>query len=314
MSEFRDFGKLLPGIKRNILLKDYTTFKIGGKAQFFFVAKTKEELVKTIRMAKKFKLPFFILGGGSNVLAADEGYNGLVIKTQSAKRKAQSNNLKLKTIYAEAGTPLALVVSEATKNNLTGLEWAVGIPGTVGGAIWGNAGAFKNSMQNIVKKAEVLDSKTLKIKNFKNKDCKFSYRESIFKKNSNLIILSVTFQLKKGNKKQIKEKMQECSNYRKGKQPLNLSSAGSVFKNPPGFSAGELVERCGLKGKKVGNVKISEKHANFIVNLGGGKAKDVKKLIKIIKNKVKNKFGITLEEEIRIFSYSHLTPPAKMRK
>jgi len=336
MSKFRNFEKLLPGIKRNVLLKNYTTFKIGGKAQFFFVAKEKEELIKAIRVAKKFKLPFFILGRGSNVLVADEGYNGLVIKTQSAKRKAQSNNLKLKTIYAEAGTPLALVVSEATKKGLTGLEWAVGIPGTVGGAIWGNAGAFKNSMQNIVKKVEVLDSKTLKIKNFKNKDCKFSYRESIFKKNSNLIILSATLQLKKGNKREIEKKIKEYLNYRKGKQPLNLPSAGSIFKNPPGFSAGELgeedkssslstelpkevkvrkrmkfscdfaaarlIEECGLKGKRVGNVKISEKHANFIVNLGGGKAKDVKKLIKIIKNKVKNKFGIILEEEIVILS------------
>jgi UDP-N-acetylmuramate dehydrogenase len=318
MSKFRNFEKLLPGIKRNVLLKNYTTFKIGGKAQFFFVAKEKEELIKAIRVAKKFKLPFFILGRGSNVLVADEGYNGLVIKTQSAKRKAQSNNLKLKTIYAEAGTALALVVSEATKKGLTGLEWAVGIPGTVGGAIWGNAGAFKNSMQNIVKKVEVLNSKTLKIKKFKNKDCKFSYRESIFKKNSNLIILSATLQLKKGNKKEIEKKIKEYLNYRKGKQPLNLPSAGSVFKNPPGFSAGELgeedkssssrlaaarlIEECGLKGKRVGNVKISEKHANFIVNLGGGKAKDVKKLIKIIKNKIKNKSGIILEEEIVILS------------
>jgi len=295
----RNFQKIeekLPGIKVNVLLKNYTTFRIGGRAQFFFVAKEKKELIKAIKVAKKFKLPFFILGGGSNILVSNRRFDGLVIKILNTKYKILNTK-----IMAEAGTRLGQLVSATVNAGLSGLEWAIGIPGTVGGAIWGNAGAFKNSMQNVVKAVEVLDSKTLKIKKFKNKDCKFSYRESIFKKNSNLIILSVTFQLKKRNKKQIKEKMQECLNYRKEKQPLNLPSAGSVFKNPPGFSAGELIQKCGLKGKRVGNVKISEKHANFIVNLGGGKAKDVKKLIKIIKNKVKNKFGITLEEEIRIF-------------
>jgi len=265
--------------KKNVLLKNHTTFRIGGSAKYFFVAKTKEELIEAINLAKKLnpspfpkgdrvKLPFFILGGGSNILVSDRGFNGLVIKF---------------------GQSLSSYISK-------GLEWAVGIPGTIQGAVWGNAGAFKKSMKDVVEKVEVFDTKTEKVKIFKNKDCKFGYRDSIFKKKKNLIILSVKIKSKKSDAKKIKQYL----DYRKKTQPLNFPSAGSVFKNPTGFSAGKLIEDCGLKGKKVGNVKISEKHANFIVNLGRGKAKDVMKLIKIIKNRVKKKFGKTLEEEIEL--------------
>ena len=262
------YSKELPGVKKNVLLKNYTTFKIGGKAKYFFVAKTKKDLVEAIKLAKKMKLPFFVLGGGSNILVSDKGFNGLVIKF---------------------GQPLSSYIPK-------GLEWAVGIPGTIQGAVCGNAIAFKKSMKDVVKEVEVFDTKTEKVKIFKNKDCRFSYRNSIFRKKKNLIILSVKIKSKKSDAKKIKQYL----DYRKKTQPLNFPSAGSVFKNPTGFSAGKLIEDCGLKGKKVGNVKISEKHANFIVNLGRGKAKDVMKLIKIIKNRVKKKFGVTLEEEIEL--------------
>ena len=278
--------KLLPGIKKNVSLKNYTTFKIGGRAKYFYAAKDKEDLIRAITLAKKMKLPFFILGGGSNLLISDRGFNGLVIKF---------------------GQPLSLYVSK-------GLEWAVGIPGTIQGAVCGNAGAFKQSMQDAVKEVEVFDVKTGEIKNFKNKDCQFSYKDSIFKKKKNLIILSVKIKNRASegsededenevliaSKKSNAQKIKEYLDYRKERQPLNFPSAGSVFKNPPGFSAGELIDECGLKGKKIGNVKISEKHANFIVNLGRGEAKDVMRLIKIIKNRVKKKFGVVLEEEIVI--------------
>jgi len=275
--------------KRNIPLKNYTTFKIGGPAQYFFVAKSKEDLIKAIKKAKDLKLPFFILGCGSNLLVSDKGFNGLVIKS---------------------GQPFSSYVSK-------GLEWAVGIPGTIQGAVCSNAGAFKKSMKDVVKEVEVFDTETEKIKIFKNKDCKFGYRDSIFKHKKNLIILSVKIKNrasegsegedenevliapKKSNPKKIKQYL----DYRKKTQPLNLPSAGSVFRNPRGRSAGELIEKCGLKGKRVGDVKISGKHANFIVNLGNGKAKDVLKLIKLIKNKVKNKFKINLEEEIQFLGF-----------
>jgi len=295
--------KLLPGIRKNVFLKNYTTFKIGGPAKYFFVARTKENLITAILVAKKNNLPFFILGGGSNLLVSDKGYKGLIIKTKNSPKESlrlPTGQAKLKNIYVEAGTLLAKVVLEATKNNLTGLEWTAGIPGTVGGAIRGNAGAFRRSMKDIVKEVEVYDIKNEKIIILKNKNCKFGYRDSIFKHKKNFIILSVIFRLKKGNSKRIKMKIKEFLNYRKETQPLNFPSAGSVFKNPAGFSAGELIEKCGLKGKRIGNVKISEKHANFIVNLGGGKAKNVKKLINLAKKRVKNKFGVVLEEEIQI--------------
>lgn len=269
--------------KKNVLLKNYTTFQIGGPAKYFYIAKNKTELIEATKQAKKLKLPFFVLGGGSNLLISDRGFKGLVIKF---------------------GQPLSLYVSK-------GLEWAVGIPGTIQGAVWSNAGAFKKSMKDVVKEVEVFDTKTGKVKIFKNKNCRFSYRDSIFRKEKNLIILSVKIKSKKSNTKKIKKYL----DYRKKTQPLEFPSAGSVFKNPVGFSAGELgeedkssssafaaarlIEECGLKGKKIGQAQISEKHGNFIVNLGGAKAKDIKKLINLTKKSVKNKFKINLEEEIQ---------------
>ena len=264
--------------RKNIPLKKYTTFQIGGRAKYFFVAKSKTDLISTIKMAKKMNLPFFILGGGSNLLVSDNGFDGLVIKT---------------------GRPLSLYVSK-------GLEWAAGIPGTIEGAVYGNAGAFGKSMKDVVETVEVFDTKTGKIKFFKNKDCKLGYRDSVFKKKKNLIILSVRIKLKKSDPKKIKEYLRQ----RKEKQLLGYASAGSVFVNPclagrraKGLTAGQLIEKCNLKGKRIGHVKISEKHANFIVNLGKGKAKDVKKLINLIKKTIKKKFKINLEEEIQYLGF-----------
>ena len=338
-----DIKKLLPKIKKNVLLKDYTTFGIGGPAKYFLETEKKEDIVRVISAAKKFNLPFFILGGGSNLLVSDKGFKELVIKIKNKELKVKNNK-----IFVEAGVVLNQLVNTALKNNLSGLEWAAGIPGTVGGAICGNAGAFNKSTGDLVKNVEVLEVANCKIKILNNKDCNFRYRDSIFKHKKNLIVLSATLQLKKINRKEIKERIKKYLNYRKETQPLNYPSAGSIFKNPKGFSgaavsfaaasfaaarqgeedkssslstertrlseggkeriffdfaaasfaAARMIEECGLKGKRIGNVKISEKHANFIVNLGQGKAKDVKKLIELAKKRVKNKFGIDLEEEI----------------
>ena len=313
--------RLLPGIKKNISLKNYTTFRIGGPAKYFYIAKNKTELIEVIKTAKKLnpapiskslknkfftekqngggvKLPFFILGGGSNLLVSDKGFKGIVIKIRNTKYEIRNTK-----IMAEAGVMLGELVNVSAKAGLSGLEWAVGIPGQVGGAIWGNAGAFGKSVADITKEVEVFDVKKLRIKNYDLRDCRFGYRDSIFKNNKNLIILSATLQMKRGDKKEIENKIKKNLEQRNKTQPLSFPSAGSVFKNPPGFFAGELVERCGLKGKKVGNVKISEIHSNFIVNLGRGTAKDVMRLIKIIKNKVKKKFGVGLEEEIQFLGF-----------
>ena len=291
--------------KKNVSLAKHTTFKIGGPAKYFYIAKTKQDLIKAIKTAKELNLLFFVLGGGSNLLVADKGFDGLVIKCQMSV----INFLQLKAgfkIVAGAGLPLEKLVNTSVEKGLTGMEWAIGIPGTLGGAIRGNAGAFGSSIADIIKEVEVLEiteNSSQQTKIFKNKDCKFGYRDSIFKHNSNLIILSAEIQLKKENKKEIQKKMKEHLKQRKKTQPLGFPSAGSIFKNPKGFSAGELIEKCGLKGKKINGAQISEIHSNFIVNLGQAKAKDVEKLIKLVKQKVKQKLGIELGEEIQYLGF-----------
>jgi UDP-N-acetylmuramate dehydrogenase len=306
-------------IKEKIPLKEYTTFKIGGPARYFFVAENKEDLKNAILWAKKKKLPFFILGGGSNILFSDNGFNGLVIKLQNAQYEIRNTK-----IIAEAGVPLQKLVLESAKKGLSGLENLAGIPGTVGGAIWGNAGAFGREIGNLVEKVKVLDvgSSKLEVKRLKNKDCKFGYRDSIFKRKKNLIILEATLKLKRGKRKEIEEKIMEILRLRKEKQPLEFPSAGSVFKNVPiekvskrirekfkekikdGFlPTGVLIDAAGLKGFQIGGAKISEKHANFILNVGNAKASDVKELMEKIKKEVKKKFKIQLEEEIKLVGF-----------
>lgn len=309
--------QVLPGIQFNVFLKNHTSFRIGGKAKYFFVARTNEQLIDAIKLASKYNLPFFILGGGTKLLVSDKTFHGLVIKLQNSGFKVQDFK-----IFAESGLSTTKLTGVALENGLAGLEWLRGIPGTVGGAIRGNAGAFNSSMENVISSVEVFDKKSEKLKVFKNKDCKFAYRTSIFKKTPELIILSCEIRLKKGDRVQIENKMKEHLNHRKKTQPLRFPSAGSIFKNFdfiktenkllekfPEFEktkiipAGFLIEKAGLKGKQVGGAKVSEKHANFIVNFNNAKAEDVKKLIDLIKNKVKDKFKIILEEEIQYFNF-----------
>jgi UDP-N-acetylmuramate dehydrogenase len=302
---------LLPGVKKNILLKNHTTFRIGGLAKYFFSAQTKKDLILAVKVAKKNRLPFFVLGGGSNLLVSDAGYGGLVIKN-----KTENFKIKKEKIISESGVPLGRIIGAAIKKGLGGLEEGSGIPGTVGGAVYGNAGWPKGkwAIGDLVEKVEILwpNGKTEKVGK---RWLSFNYRNSRLKKIkiNKPIILEVVLKLKKRKIKDLKKKEQEILMIRNGKIPAGFS-AGSIFKNPKGFFAGKLgeenkfsslsftaaqmIEKCGLKGKRIGSVKISEKHANFIVNLGQGKAKDVKKLIELAKKRVKNKFGIDLEEEI----------------
>ncbi|MBC7074260.1 UDP-N-acetylmuramate dehydrogenase, partial [Candidatus Parcubacteria bacterium] len=285
-------------------------------ADYFVRAKNEKELIQIIRWTKKNNLPFFILGGGSNVLFSDEGFRGVVIKIQNCKLKIKNSK-----IIAGAGCPLQKLIQEAVKNSLSGLEWAAGIPGSLGGAIRGNAGAFGKEMKDVVEKVKVLEVRGLKfkVKELGKEDCRFAYRESIFKRKKDWVILGATLKLKKGKRKEIQEKIREILKLRKEKQPLEFPSAGSVFKNVPtkklpkklkekfkekiknGFlPAGVLIEACGLKGKTIGGAKISEKHANFILNFQNASAKDVLKLISLVKRKAKEKFHLKLEEEIEI--------------
>ncbi|MCX6764114.1 MAG: UDP-N-acetylmuramate dehydrogenase [Candidatus Nealsonbacteria bacterium] len=289
---------MVPKFKKNIKLAPYTTFKIGGAAKYFFTARTKKELIRAIGESKKMKIPVFVLGQGSNLLVADNGFDGLVIKIQNSNFKTKGLE-----VFAEAGVSLSKVVNESAEKGLSGLGWARGIYGTVGGAIRGNAGAFGGEIKDVIGEVEAYDAKTEKIRAFKVNECCFKYRESIFKKRENLIILSAVFKLKKGEKNKIKKDIKGYLDYRIKNHPLDFPSAGSVFKNPPQKSAGELIEKCGLKGKIIGKAQISSKHANFIINLGGAKADDVLNLINLAKRKVKEKFKIELREEIKYLGF-----------
>lgn len=311
--------KILPSIRENISLASYTTFKIGGPARYFFIAKTRGDIIKALEAAQKCSLPFFILGGGSNILVSDEGFNGLVVKIQNINYKISDGR-----IIADAGVSIPVIAHKAIEAGFSGLEWAAGIPGTIGGAIRGNAGAFGGSMSDIVKTVEVLEiqNKNLRVKNLENKNCQFGYRDSVFKKKSNLIILSAVLNFKKGKNEEIERKTKEYLDYRKEKHPINYPSAGSVFKNyqlsissrqslfknfpelkqfkeKGNIPAAYLISKCGLKGKESGGAIISFEHPNFIVNFSNAKAKDVRFLIKLIKQKVAEKFGIFLKEEIQ---------------
>src|SRR4030042_79955 len=293
-----DINKFLPTVRRNVLLKNHTAFKIGGPARYFFEAKNENDLLLALKTAKRFNLPFFILGAGSNLLVFDKGYKGLVIKMVNDDYQISKNE-----IVAGAGMLLGRLATVAAEYGLSGLEWSFGIPGTLGGAVLGNAGSFGKLMKDTVKKVEVIDAKSLKFKTYNLKDCRFGYRESVFKRKKNLIIASVILKLKKGKKLEIKKKIKEYLSYKKESQPLNYPSAGSVFKNPGKRYAGEMIEACGLKGKTIGRAKISEKHANFIVNLGGASAGNVKKLINLAKKSVKKRFSVSLREEIQYLGF-----------
>lgn len=306
-------------LQKKVTLAPFSTFKIGGVAEYFVRVKNQNEIIEAINWAREKKLPFFILGNGSNVLFSDKGFNGLIIKLQNNKFK-----IKNEEIIAQAGCQLQTLVKESIKKNLAGLEWAIGIPGTLGGAIYQNAGAFGREMKDIVKMVKILEIQASKfrIRELKNKDCKFGYRESIFKKRKNWIILEAILNLKKTKKEELKKKIKEFLKIRKERQPLEYPSAGSVFKNLPlkkipkklkekfkekiknnYLPVGALIESLGLKGKKIGGAKISEKHANFIVNVGKAKAEDVKKLIDLIKKEIKKEFKLEVKEEIELVGF-----------
>ncbi len=292
----------LPGLIENAPLKNYTTFKIGGLARYFFEAKTEKDFIKAIKAARKLNVPFFVFGAGSNLLVSDNGFDGIIIKCQMSaiKHKQQGNTYIVK---AEAGAKLMDIVDFALQRSLYGLEWMAGIPGTIGGAIRGNAAAFGGITQDVATRVMAFDVVRHRKILFTNIDCEFAVKNSIFKQDPNLIIFDVEIELEKGDKKESQKKIDEYLKLRKQKHPLDLPSAGCIFVNPPNNSAGLLIDKSGLKGIKIGDAQVSEKHANFIVNIGEAKAKDVVALIKLIKTRVKEKFSVELKEEIHYLGF-----------
>lgn len=288
-------------IKKNEPLDKYCTYRIGGPARVVFAAGDTDEIIAGVEAARENKFPFFVLGGGSNVLFSDEGYPGMVLKIENNSIEVKEEGARV-LLAVGAGTPLAALARYALERSLTGMEWAVGIPGTAGGAIRGNAGAFHGEISECVRKVRVIEilPKGVKEKVFGKPECGFSYRESAFKHDKNLVIAAADISLAKGNREDIKSLMDEYLAKKSTTQPLEYPSAGSVFVNPPGFFAGKIIDDCGFKGKSIGGAQVSEKHSNFIVNRGGATAQNVKDIIAQIKSAAKEKFGVEMKEEIEI--------------
>lgn len=288
----------LPGVVEKKILAPLTTYKIGGPADYYFEAETAEDLAKAVKAAKVLGLPLLILGGGSNILIADEGFRGLAVRVKNSEIVSGQDG----KIAVGAGVRLSDLVRFFCDNSLKGMEWAAGIPGTVGGAVRGNAGAAAGLMADNVRRVDFFDANdpVSGIKSYLFKDCGFSYRESIFKKNRKLVIVSCEVAGEIGRAGDIKKEMDENLARKKESQPYDLPSAGSIFKNPKDMFAAKLIDECGLKGKKIGGAMISNKHANFIINTGGASAADVKELIMLAKKEVFDKFNLELETEIEI--------------
>lgn len=279
-------------IKENVSLSKFTTYKVGGTARLLVYPKNTEKLILLLKELKKENIKHKVLGFGSNLIFSDSLYDGVIIKLDSF------DEVKIKdtVITAGAGVSLIKLSYKAQKEGLTGLEFASGIPGSVGGAVFMNAGAYKSDMGYIVSEVKVLTPE-LDVKTLYNKDLKYKYRSSFLQSNPNYICLEATLVLRHGDKNAIKELMETRKQKRLLTQPLEYPSAGSVFRNPEGDFAGRLIEECSLKGYSIGGAKVSEKHANFIVNSGGATASDVKNLITYVHDKVKEETKVDLKIE-----------------
>ena len=279
--------------EENVLLKKYTTYKVGGVASVLVYPKNEECLVKLLRVIKEENVKYKILGNGSNVLFSSKPYEGVIIKLD------EFNSIKFlrgNKIRVGAGYSLIKLCLMACKKSLAGLEFAAGIPGNVGGAVFMNAGAYKSDMGYVVQSIKVLTPE-LKIITLENKELNFHYRTSFLQTHPGYICLEVTFKLQKGKKELIEEVIKERKQRRIASQPLEYPSAGSVFRNPEGMFAGQMIEELGLKGKMQGGAMVSEKHANFIVNYKNATAEDIKSLIELVHDSVKEKYNVDMKVE-----------------
>jgi len=289
------FKTVLP--EDHILMEEpmdrHTTFRIGGPAECFITVDTREQLAKVFSYLQRADWDFFLLGNGSNLLVGDRGYRGVVIRLGEAFGKVTAQGSR---ISAGAGAMLGTAAKAALERGLSGLEFASGIPGTIGGAVRMNAGAYGGEMAQIVESVEVMgmDGEILTLDN---ETMEFGYRTSAIK-NRPYVVMNVVMKLQEGDTEQIRERMQELSEKRREKQPLDYPSAGSTFKRPEGNFAGKLVMDAGLSGKSCGGAQISEKHCGFIINKGNATAADVAQLIREATETVQDKFGVTLEPEV----------------
>ena len=306
-------------VKYNEPMSKHTSFKVGGNADIFITVDSQEKLLKVLEFVKNNKfamikktwqkvdtynenkegaseqnMPITIVGNGTNLLVKDGGIRGLVIKYMT-----KDYHIIGEEVTVSSGLTNALLAKILLDNSLSGFEFAGGIPGTIGGAVYMNAGAYSLEMKNIVVSTKYLDLNTYEIKTIANNEHNFEYRKSIFQ-NLNTVILETTLKLQKGNKEEIKAKMQEYAEKRKTTQPLDKPSAGSTFKRGTDFITAKLIDESGLKGYSIGGAQVSNKHAGFIINEKNATAKDIINLINYVKEKVYEKFGKTIEEEVKI--------------
>ncbi len=276
----------------------HTSFQVGGKADLFVQPKTKEEIRDAIRLARQEQIPFFIMGNGSNLLISDEGYRGMILQIG---KNFQNIVTKGDCLFIEAGALLSRVAREALAHDLAGFEFAAGIPGSFGGAVAMNAGAYGGEIKDVLVSAEVLTPEG-EFLTLTAGELDLSYRHScIFEKG--YIVLSAVIRLTKGDPEEIRSRIKELAQARKDKQPLEYPSAGSTFKRPEGYFAGKLIEDAGLKGYTVGGAQVSEKHSGFVINKGGATAEEILFLIKQVQKKVKEQFGVTMEPEVRFVGF-----------
>ena len=283
----------------NVSLKNYNTYKIAGSARFMVFPNSEEDLINLIKFLKEENISYRVLGNGSNIIIPDDFYDGVIIKLDHL------NDIKIDgtNVYAGAGIMLPVLAKKVINEDLAGLEWASSIPGTLGGSIVGNAGAYKEAIFDYIDKVKVLDN-DLNVKEISKKDLDYSYRYSSFKEKRDLIILGAYLNLRKGNKEESLQIVNKRMKKRLETQPLDYPSAGSVFRNPDNDFAGRIIEEdIKFKGKVIGGAKVSEKHANFIINFDNATSKDIRDLIFLIKKEVKEKDNIDLVVEQEIIDW-----------
>ena len=301
------FDKIKLYIPEDRLFRDepmhrHTTFRVGGRASLYVRVASSDELIQVINTAKSTSTDFFLIGNGSNLLVSDEGFDGIIIELGESMSEINVCGNKL---TCEAGALLGRISSVAAKNALEGLEFASGIPGTLGGGLAMNAGAYGGELATVVETVCVLDPSGMSIETYEASELNFGYRQSRIK-SEGLIVILATLNLKAGDEETIRERMAEYSRRRRDKQPLEYASAGSTFKRPEGQYAGALIEAAGLKGLTVGGAEVSRKHAGFVINKGGATAKDIYELIGIVQKRVLNNSGILLEPEVIMLGFDRI--------
>ncbi|RBP44765.1 UDP-N-acetylmuramate dehydrogenase [Garciella nitratireducens] len=276
-------------------MRNHTSFKIGGPADFLVLPKSVIEIQNIVKICKKENIPFFVIGNGTDLLVRDKGIRGVVLKIAK-----NFDHVKIigEKVIAQAGISLSALAKVLLKNELTGFEFASGIPGTLGGAVTMNAGAYGGEIKDVLKNIEVMDQEG-NIFILEGEEMKLEYRSSVVQE-KNFIVLTATMQLQKGNYEEIKEKMRKLDEMRKTKQPIQWPSAGSTFKRPRGYFAGKLIQDAGLKGFSMGRAQVSDLHSGFVINKGGATAREVIELIGYIQATVKQKFGVDLHTEVKI--------------